>query len=408
MVKSELYTHCTVIKIGGKEMEFIAVLAGLLLATQVVAHLCRRVEIPEVIGQILVGIIAGPAVLNWVHLNSMMNEFQEIGVIILMFIAGLESDLSLLKKYLKPAVVVAILGVIIPIVIMGPVSYMFGFTKLESLFIGVIFATTSVSISVAVLREFKRLDSREGATVLGAAVADDIIGVILLSVMISVINGSNNSGHGSGQPLGIVLLMQLVFFGGTYLLIRWLAPYLIHMSDRLLTVASTSVMAMIICLGMAAIADYVGLSGAVGSFFAGIAVANTKHKEVVDRSFIPIGYAMFIPLFFVSVGLNMRFDNIKESLVFVIVMTILACLTKLIGCGAGAKLSGFSMPSSYVVGSGMVARGEMGLITAQIGYEAHLLSSMYYSDVITVIIVATVLAPFILKHALKRSANELE
>ena len=383
-------------------MEFIAVLAGLLLATQIVAHLCRRVEIPEVIGQILVGIIAGPAVLDWVHLNSMMNEFQEIGVIILMFIAGLESDLSLLRKYLKPAVVVALLGVIVPIVIMGPVSYMFGFTKLESLFIGVIFATTSVSISVAVLREFNRLDSREGATVLGAAVADDIIGVILLSVMISVINGSSNSGHGNGQPLGIVLLMQLVF------LIRWLAPYLIHMSDRLLTVASTSVMAMIICLGMAAIADYVGLSGAVGSFFAGIAVANTKHKEVVDRSFIPIGYAMFIPLFFVSVGLNMRFDNIGESFVFVIVMTILACLTKLLGCGAGAKLSGFSMPSSYIVGSGMVARGEMGLITAQIGYEAHLLSPMYYSDVITVIIIATVLAPFILKNALKRSANELE
>ncbi|QIZ03643.1 cation:proton antiporter [Limosilactobacillus reuteri] len=389
-------------------MEFIAVLAGLLLATQIVAHLCRRVEIPEVIGQILVGIIVGPAVLDWVHLNSMMNEFQEIGVIILMFIAGLESDLSLLRKYLKPAVVVALLGVIVPIVIMGPVSYMFGFTKLESLFIGVIFATTSVSISVAVLREFNRLDSREGATVLGAAVVDDIIGVILLSVMISVINGSSNSGHGNGQPLGIVLLMQLVFFGGTYLLIRWLAPYLIHMSGRLLTVASTSVMAMIICLGMAAIADYVGLSGAVGSFFAGIAVANTKHKEVVDRSFIPIGYAMFIPLFFVSVGLNMRFDNIGESFVFVIVMTILACLTKLLGCGTGAKLSGFSMPSSYVVGSGMVARGEMGLITAQIGYEAHLLSPMYYSDVITVIIIATVLAPFILKNALKRSANELE
>lgn len=390
-------------------MEFIAVLAGLLLATQIVAHFCRRVEIPEVIGQILVGIIAGPAVLNWVHLNTMMNEFQEIGVIILMFIAGLESDLSLLKKYLKPAVIVAIVGVVIPIAVMAPASYAFGFTKLESLFIGVIFATTSVSISVAVLREFKRLDSREGATILGAAVADDIIGVILLSVMISVINGSNSAGgHGGGHSLGVILLMQVAFFGGTYLLIRWLAPYMIHASSKMLTVASTSVMAMIICLGMAAIADYVGLSGAVGSFFAGIAVANSKHKEVVDRSFVPIGYAMFIPLFFVSVGLNMRFDNLDKSIVFVIIMTILACLTKLLGCGAGAKLSGFSTPSSYVVGSGMVARGEMGLITAQIGYNAHLLSSMYYSDVITVIIVATVLAPFILKHSLKVSAKELE
>lgn len=385
-------------------MEFIATLAGLLLATQLVAHLCRRVEIPEVIGQILVGIIAGPALLNWVHLNSMMNEFQEIGVIILMFIAGLESDLSLLKKYLKPAVVVAIVGVVVPIAIMAPASYFFGFTILESIFIGVIFSATSVSISVAVLREFKRLDSREGATILGAAVADDIIGVILLSIMISVVNQAE--GKTGGQPLWAVLLLQVLFFGGTYLVVKWLAPYMMHLSERLLTVASPSVMAMIICLGMAALADYVGLSGAVGSFFAGIAVANTHRKETINRSFIPIGYAMFIPLFFVSVGLNMRIDRLNESFVFVIVMTILACLTKLVGCGTGAYLSGFNFNSSYVVGSGMIARGEMALITAQIGYQAHLLSSMYYSDVITVIIVATVLAPFILKHALVK-ANEV-
>lgn len=379
-------------------MEFIATLAGLLLATQLVAHLCRRVEVPEVIGQILVGIIAGPAVLNWVHLNSMMNEFQEIGVIILMFIAGLESDLSLLKKYLKPAVVVAVIGVIVPVALMSPTSYFFGFTPLEAVFIGVIFSATSVSISVAVLREFKRLDSREGATILGAAVADDIIGVVLLSIMISVVNQAE--GKTGGQPLWLVLLLQVLFFGGTYLVVKWLAPYMMHLSERLLTVASPSVMAMIICLGMAAIADYVGLSGAVGSFFAGIAVANTHRKETINRSFIPIGYAMFIPLFFVSVGLNMRVDRLDKSFVFVIVMTILACLTKLVGCGAGAYLTGFDFKSSYVVGSGMIARGEMALITAQIGYQAHLMSSMYYSDVITVIIVATVLAPFILKHAL--------
>ena len=385
-------------------MEFIATLAGLLLATQLVAHLCRRVEIPEVIGQILVGIIAGPALLNWVHLNEMMNEFQEIGVIILMFIAGLESDLSLLKKYLKPAVIVAIIGVVVPIAVMAPASYFFGFTKLESMFIGVIFSATSVSISVAVLREFKRLDSREGATILGAAVADDIIGVILLSIMISVVNQAE--GKTGGQPLWAFLLLQVPFFGGTYLVVKWLAPYLMHLSERLLTVASPSVMAMIICLGMAAIADYVGLSGAVGSFFAGIAVANTHRKETINRSFIPIGYAMFIPLFFVSVGLNMRIDRLSESWVFVVVMTILACLTKLVGCGAGAYISKFDLRSSYVVGSGMIARGEMALITAQIGYQAHLLSPMYYSDVITVIIVATVLAPFILKHALVK-ANEI-
>lgn len=382
-------------------MEFIATLAGLLLLTQIVAHYCRRVEIPEVIGQIIVGIIVGPAMLNWVHLDSMMNEFQEIGVIILMFIAGLESDLSLLKQYLKPALVVAFAGAIFPVLIMAPTSYLFGFTKTESVFIGVIFSATSVSISVAVLREFNRINSREGATILGAAVADDIIGVVMLSIMISVINGEGGHAH-TNFPLWLSLCLQVLFFGGTYLVVRWLAPYLMQISEKMLTEAAPSVMAMIICLGMAAIADYVGLSGAVGSFFAGIAVANTHRKATIDRSFEPIGYALFIPLFFVSVGLNMRFDHLQQSLLFIVVMTVLACLTKLVGCGFGAHLSGLNMTSSYVVGSGMVARGKMALITAQIGYEAHLLSSTYYSDVITVIILATVFAPFILKHALKK------
>lgn len=380
-------------------MEFIATLAGILLVTQLVSHVFTRVGIPDVIGQILVGVIAGPALLNWIHPGGMINEFQEIGVIILMFIAGLESDLSLLKKYLKPAVVVALAGILLPIIVMGVAADLFGLQWFESLFIGVIFAATSVSISVAVLREYQQLGSKEGATILGAAVADDIGAVMALSILISMNGGAGaDVGHGS---LLLTLLKQVLFFGGAYLLIRWLAPILMHLAGQLLTIAAPSVMAMVICLGMAALADVVGLSGAVGSFFAGIAVANTKKKEAINRSFVPIGYAIFIPVFFVNVGLSMKLSTDWHAWIFIIIMTILACLTKLLGAGGGAKLMGFSWPSSYIIGSGMIARGEMSLITAQIGYEAHLLSTEYYSDIITVIVLATLLAPFILKHSLK-------
>lgn len=380
-------------------MEFIATLAGILLVTQLVSHFFTRVGIPDVIGQILVGVIAGPALLNWIHPGGMINEFQEIGVIILMFIAGLESDLSLLKKYLKPAVVVALAGILLPIIVMGVAADLFGLQWFESLFIGVIFAATSVSISVAVLREYQQLGSKEGATILGAAVADDIGAVMALSILISMNGGAGAEvGHGS---LLFTLLKQVLFFGGAYLLIRWLAPTLMHLAGQLLTIAAPSVMAMVICLGMAALADVVGLSGAVGSFFAGIAVANTKKKEAINRSFVPIGYAIFIPVFFVNVGLSMKLSTDWHAWIFIIIMTILACLTKLLGAGGGAKLMGFSWPSSYIIGSGMIARGEMSLITAQIGYEAHLLSTEYYSDIITVIVLATLLAPFILKHSLK-------
>lgn len=380
-------------------MSFIITITGILFVTQLVSHFFNRWGIPDVIGQILVGIVAGPAVLGWIHQTAMIEEFQEIGVIVLMFIAGLESDLSLLKKYLKPAMAVAVGGMALPIVVMGLASQLFGLQWFESLFIGVIFSATSVSISVAVLREFNQIDSKEGATVLGAAVADDIGGVLILSVLISLMNGK---GGESSTSLPLIIMMQAIFFGGTYLLVRWLAPYLMHLSKRLLTTAAPAVMAMILCLGMASLADLVHLSGAVGAFFAGIAVANTKARHDIAEAFEPLGYAVFIPVFFVNVGLVMRLNHFLDSLVFIVVMTILACLTKLIGSGGGAMLMGFDRQSGYVIGSGMIARGEMALITAQIGYEAHLLSSKYYSDVITVVVLATVLAPFILKHALKR------
>lgn len=380
-------------------MSFIITLTGILFVTQLVSHFFNRWGIPDVIGQILVGIVAGPAVLGWIHQTAMIEEFQEIGVIVLMFIAGLESDLSLLKKYLKPAMAVAVGGMALPIVVMGLASQLFGLQWFESLFIGVIFSATSVSISVAVLRKFNQIDSKEGATVLGAAVADDIGGVLILSVLISLMNGK---GGESSTSLPLIIMMQAIFFGGTYLLVRWLAPYLMHLSKHLLTTAAPAVMAMILCLGMASLADLVHLSGAVGAFFAGIAVANTKARHDIAEAFEPLGYAVFIPVFFVNVGLVMRLNHFFDSLVFIVVMTILACLTKLIGSGGGAMLMGFDRQSGYVIGSGMIARGEMALITAQIGYEAHLLSSKYYSAVITVVVLATVLAPFILKHALKR------
>ncbi|WP_461240683.1 cation:proton antiporter [Paucilactobacillus sp. N302-9] len=383
-------------------MTFIAILAGLLLATQMVAHLCHRIGIPGVIGEIMVGILVGPAILNWIHLTQMMNEFQNIGVILLMFIGGLESDLGLLRKYLKPAIIVAIIGVIFPVVIMGATSYLFHFTMMESLFIGVIFSATSVSISVAVLKEFHFLNTKEGATILGAAVADDIIGVILLSIMISVMrNAGISTGTTTSTNLLLIFIEQILFFGGVYAFVKWLAPYLMKLSQKLLTVAAPTVMSMVICMSMAAAADFVGLSGAVGAFFAGIAIAHTNQREIVDQSVEPLGYAIFIPLFFVSVGLNMTFAHLGQSLLFVTVMTILACVTKLIGCGLGAAINGFSLNSDYIVGAGMISRGEMALITAQIGFNAHLLSGTYYSDIILVIILATMIAPFLLKHSIK-------
>lgn len=383
-------------------MAFLGTLCLILVLTTLAGNFANRLGVPAVIGELVIGILIGPAMLDWVQLNSLVNLFADIGVVILMFLGGLESNLELLMKYLRPAIVVATLGVVFPIAVMGLASWWWGFNALEALFIGVIFSATSVSISVAVLKEYHALSTREGATILGAAVADDIMGVVLLSLMISLLASQGIKAAGSQPNLAVVLIEQIAFFGGTYILVKWVAPYLMHLSERLVMASSVTIMSMVICLGMAWLADIVGLSGAIGAFFAGIAVAHTPYRAVLADHVEPLGNAIFIPVFFVSVGLNMTLDHMAENMGIIVGLTVLACLTKLVGCGLGARLCGFFWTSSSVIGTGMIARGEMGLITAQIGHQAGLLGDVNYSAMILVIVLATVLAPLLLKQTLKR------
>ncbi|MCT4487428.1 cation:proton antiporter [Levilactobacillus parabrevis] len=383
-------------------MAFLGTLCLILVLTTLAGNFANRLGVPAVIGELVIGILIGPAMLDWVQLNSLVNLFADIGVVILMFLGGLESNLELLMKYLRPAIVVATLGVVFPITVMGLASWWWGFNALEALFIGVIFSATSVSISVAVLKEYHALSTREGATILGAAVADDIMGVVLLSLMISLLASQGIKAAGSQPNLAVVLIEQIAFFGGTYILVKWVAPYLMHLSERLVMASSVTIMSMVICLGMAWLADIVGLSGAIGAFFAGIAVAHTPYRAVLADHVEPLGNAIFIPVFFVSVGLNMTLDHMAENMGIIVGLTVLACLTKLVGCGLGARLCGFSWTSGSVIGTGMIARGEMGLITAQIGHQAGLLGDVNYSAMILVIVLATILAPLLLKQTLKR------
>ena len=384
-------------------MEFLGTLCLVLITTSLAGHFSRRIGIPAVIGQLLVGILIGPAVLGWVHNNAFMHTFSEIGVIILMFIAGLESDLGMLKRYFKPALAVAFSGVVFPVVLIYFFGKLFHFSFEQAIFLGVTFSATSVSISVEVLKELKRLKSKEGTTILGAAVIDDIISVIILSVLVSMFSNvaKAQGGHHSSN-LWMSFLLDALYFVMIFFLFEWIAPKMMRLGEHLKVASSVTLMSIVLCLGMAWLAEQVGLSDVVGAFFAGVAIAQTPYKQEVDSNIEPIGYAVFIPMFFVSIGLNMTFKGFFDDLIFIVSLTILALITKWLGCGLGAKVLGMNYDSMNIIGSGMVSRGEMALIIAQIGYEAHLLSSEYYSGVIFVIILTTLAAPFMLKAAIKR------
>ncbi|WP_122645568.1 cation:proton antiporter [Enterococcus mediterraneensis] len=382
-------------------MEFIGILCVILVTTTLSSHFSRRFGIPAVIGQLVVGVLLGKGVLDLIHPDLIIHDFSEIGVILLMFIAGIESDLSLLKKYLKPAILVAVFGVIFPVLLGWGTGELFQIDSIESLFFGIILAATSVSISVEVLKELRALDTKEGSTILGASVIDDILIVLVFSLSLSFLTKDTTS----SSNLPLMLIEQVLYFVGIYLLVKWIAPYLMKLSQRLFANSAIIIVSLVICLGMSYIADFVGLSSVIGAFFAGIAVGQTKVKDTVQTNVEALGYAVFIPVFFVSIGLEVTFDQFFDQLSFVLLFTFIAVFSKLAGGFLGAKISRFSNNSALMVGAGMISRGEMALIILQIGNEAGLVEKRFYSPLVLIILLSTLISPLVLKAFTKRIYN---
>lgn len=379
-------------------MAFIGTLCLILVLTALAAHLCRRIGIPGVVGQLLVGLVVGTGGLQWIHSDELIHHFSEIGVILLMFLAGLESDMALLRKYFKPGMLVAIFGVIFPLLLGTGGGFAFDVTKTEAFFLGVVLAATSVSISVEVLKELQAVNTKEGSTILGASVVDDILIVLVLSISLTFLGGN----QGNDQSIGITLLQQGIYFVLIYLLVKWIAPYLMHLSERIYTTASVIIISLVICLGMSYVADFVGLSSVIGAFFAGIAVGQTKVKEQVFINVESIGYAIFIPVFFVNIGLEVELSSVVTYFPFILAFVVIAVISKLFGGYVGSKMAGFSNNSAWMVGAGMISRGEMALIVLQIGSQGGLIPERYFAPMVITILISTLVSPLILKYFAKK------
>jgi len=376
-------------------MEFIWYLALIILSTKLAGHISVKLGQPSVLGKLIVGIILGPAILGWIDNNEFIHYVSEIGVLLLMFIAGLETDLDQLKKNWRSAVAVAVGGIILPFVGGFGVADLFGLSTNYALFMGVLFSATSVSISVQVLKDMDRLSSREGTTILGAAVVDDILVVILLAFMMSFL------GTGQDVSLGLLIGKKVLFFIGVFVAGAFIVPRVMKWLSTLKVTEPIISIALFICFGFAYFADLMGMAGIIGSFAAGIAISQTKLKNVVEKKVEPIAYSIFVPVFFVSIGLNVSFEGVGQQIGFLIVLTVAAVLTKLLGGALGAKITGFSNVSSFAIGAGMVSRGEVALIIASTGLQAGLLLPEYFTSVIIMVILTTLIAPPLLKVLFK-------
>lgn len=384
-------------------MSYLAQLVIILLLTKLGAHFSNVLKLPGVIGELLIGVLAGPAVLHLLYPTQFIHYFAELGVIVLMFIAGLEGDLQALLKYWCPALTIAVLGVIVPT---GSAfllcAFGFGFSYQTALFIGLILSATSVSITVQVLKELDRLQSKEGALILGAAVADDIICVILLGVCVSLFGKTSSPTHPLWWMFGAILL----FFISTLVLGKWFVPYFLSFFSKLNASENETTAALVLCFGFAVLAVWFGMSDVLGAYFAGLAISETDFKERLALKLEPIGYAVFIPVFFVSIGLNIRFTGLSHDLWFIFCLTLIALLGKQIGCGGATLLFGFPLSSANIVGAGMVSRGEMALVVANVALGAQLIDQAHYTAMIVVIVVTTLLAPLLLKFSIQSLPQE--
>jgi Kef-type K+ transport system membrane component KefB len=369
---------------------FLIVLACILIAAKIAGFISQKLGIPAVLGQLAIGIIVGPSILGWLHPEPLINSLASLGVILLMFIAGLETDMVQMRRVGVAASVSACLGVVLPFVAGSVLTYISGYSLPTSLFVGTLLTATSVSISAQTLKELGKLRTKEGTTILGAAVIDDVLGLIVLSLILAFTLGQN--------PLWSILKMVL-YFPIAYLLGHYGFPLLSRWLPRLLAleVRIGFVLALVLLYSWSA-QELGSVAAITGAYTAGILVNRTEMREWVHDGLSKIGYAFFIPIFFVYVGIEANFHGVSFlSPLFLLSFTGIALITKVIGCGGGAFLCRFRPIEALTVGVGMISRGEVALITATIGLQAGLINNSLFSVVVLITLITTLVTPVLLK-----------
>ncbi|MBM7693331.1 monovalent cation:proton antiporter-2 (CPA2) family protein [Peribacillus deserti] len=372
-------------------------LAIILIASKIAGSLSVRLGQPAVLGKLLIGIVLGPSVLGLVHETETLEELSQIGVILLMFIAGLETDIDEFKRTGKASAFVGLGGIVVPLVIGYLTGIALNLSVFESWFLGLLLSATSVSISVQALKEMNQLQTREGTTILGAAVIDDVVVIIALAFLMSFAGGDVN--------LTTVVLKKVLFFAGA-ILVGWkVVPWFLKKFSSLKVTETVISSALIICFVFAYLAEYTGVAAIIGAYIAGVAISVTRFKDEVLEKVETISYSLFVPVFFTSIGITAQFTGVTENFGLIVVLSVIAILTKLIGASAGAKLAGFNWMGSLGIGSAMVSRGEVALILVAIGLESKLLTQDMFAVIVVVILVTTIVTPPMMKVFFKSKSR---
>jgi Kef-type K+ transport system membrane component KefB len=368
-------------------------LALILLTAKMAGVISLRMGLPSVFGKLLVGLLLGPALLRLIAPNDALGAMAEIGVVLLLFVAGLETDLVEMRRVGVASMLTALGGVLLPFAAGAALARLYGYDVLQAMFIATILTATSVTISAHTLREMGQLQSRVGTTILGAAIIDDVLGVIALALVTTLAGG--------GSLFAVVRLF--VFLPAAVLVGLWLVPRVVHRLTRWQGDDARYAVILALVLASAWAAEELGgLAAITGAYLIGVLIGRTEMKDRLSELTNFMGYAFFAPVFFVTVGMAVRAEDLRAAPLFAAALIAIAIATKIIGAGAGALVSRFSVPDSLAVGVGMVSRGEVALAIAAIGLSEGVIDQRAFSTAVVMTLATTLVTPVLLRVLLAR------
>ncbi|WP_132282844.1 cation:proton antiporter [Natranaerovirga hydrolytica] len=386
------------------ENQFLIEIAFILLMATIGGWIATIIKMPAVLGQIVVGILLGPTLFDLINgHNEIIRSMADIGVIFLMFMAGLETDLKELKRSGKQVSTIAMGGVILPM-LLGTLIPFYFFNQyipnngsiVNALYIGAILTATSVSISVSVLRDMKQLSGKQGVTILGSAIIDDVLAIIILAVVTGLV------APGEAQSIGILTSQMIIFFVASiilgYMIIKTLNKFaqMATWRDRIVIIS------VIVCFFFAFVSEMFSVAGITGAYIAGVIFSVTSYRHKVATTIQTMAYNLFTPIFFVSIGLKTQITSeVFDYLGYAIIIVIIAIVSKILGAGIGAKVSQFTTKESLQIGVGMIARAEVALIVATQGLLRGIISDPTFTSIVLLVVISTIITPPLLKYLFK-------
>ncbi|HBC97873.1 MAG TPA: cation:proton antiporter [Clostridium sp.] len=367
----------------------------ILIFTKAGGIISRKFKMPEVLGELIAGVVLGPIVLNIVQYDDNIKLLADIGVIMLMFLAGLETNVEEFKKAGFSSLVIAVGGIVLPLVLGTLSAYLFFDNFLENVFVGVILTATSVSITVETLKELGKLNTRTGINILGAAVIDDILGLMLISVVLAAAQTSGSAGILSVVYVFAKIILFCIFaIIGVVYLPKFMNKFKKHIKPgrELLTFSIAS------ALLAAYIAEVLGIASITGAYICGLMFSSSLHREYLERNVRSISSGFLSLIFFASIGIEANLKEINMDVFFItLIMFIIAVVGKLVGCGGAARLLKMSRSESVQIGIGMISRGEVAIITANIGLQKGIITEEIFLPTLIVVILTTIITPVLLK-----------